>query len=188
MFLLTFLFFACNEELNNIHSDDTNDSTVNKIIQGDITESEFPYIIQTNSTTSDNNVHLKSVGIWEGPFYVKGNLNKIYSQIRLQILPGKISGIVPGIYFCDVYSYSVKVNLPTNCVSKVDIPNPCGYSNFSTQTIGVNYTQTSSSGGTTLTISTFTIVISYNAKGQYIGKVCPVDGNNITFSYSYMTY
>jgi hypothetical protein len=187
MFVLTSFFYACNKESDNILSENANSLKVNKTIQGVISEFEFPYILQKN-TTLDYNEHLKSTEVWNGPFYVQGTATKTSSRTKMVIPSGQIPGIATGIYICDIYSISTRVNLPTNTIAQVYIPVPCGYYNYNTKAIGINYTQSLSNSGTSLYMQTFTMVIICNMSGQSIGKAWPCSAKSIIFSYSTMSY
>lgn len=125
---------------------------------------------------------------WIGPIYTKGTLAQVYSNYKIFIPANTIPGVAAAIYFCDVYSYSKKVDLPSNSVARLDSMDRFGYSNFSTLTRGVNYTQSTGPSGNTFTMTTYTIVVRYSVSGQIMNIVSPYDGNTITFAYSYLLY
>jgi len=76
--------------------------------------------------------------------------------------------------------------LPSNAYAgRIDIPNPAGFSNYSTQEKGVNWTMTSNNKGIALNFSFYTIMIRYNAAGQLMGGVIPRDGRTIKVPYYY---
>lgn len=190
--ITVFVLLSCSDESVSDFDNNLKTAAKTQTISGVISETEFPYLFQSNvnknKSTGEEVGRLKTPGVWDGPFFVSGTLNKIFTNRKMTIYSSNVPGIPTGVYFCDVYSYSTTVNLPSNSIAQVNIPHPCGYSNFDTQEVGLNYTQSITSNGATLYMNTYTIVIRYNAIGQYIGKVCPVDGNTITFSYSLMTY
>jgi len=132
---------------------------------------------------------MKTIGVMDGPYYIKASMNKFYSNTRLLINSSTMSGITTGYYFCDVYYCYATVKLPDNYL-KVAINNPTqsGYSDLNSLTIGVNFTMTTTGAGTFIYMTTYTIVINYNLLGQSIGNEYPKDRNSLNFSCSIMAY
>lgn len=185
--LFIFIFVGCNKESQNILDNNSNISFENKTIQGVLTESNSISILP-EGIISDETVQLKSAGVWDGPFYIQPDIVKSHSRVKMTIPSGLISGIVTGNYIVDVYTISKTVKLPTNTIAQVYLPNPCGYKNYNTKEIGLNYTQSLSTTGNSLYMQTFTMVILCNISGQTLNRAWPCSRYNITFSYSTMTY
>ncbi len=94
-----------------------------------------------------------------------------------------------GVYYADVYRYSLKVELPANAVGIVDAVYPVGYSNYSNQTSGFNYGMTVENGKNYLVANTYTLHLKYNAAGQYLGNLFrPMNPSAIRFTYRYFTF
>jgi len=184
-----FLLLSCTDE-----STISNESKKsNQTTQGVIIDSEFPYVIQNNQIISNGMIEktgrMKTIGVMDGPYYIKASLNKAYSNKEILITSSQIPGIPTGYYFCDIYYCSASVLLPDNYLKvAVNSPTISGFTDVSKFSRGVNWIMSTTGAGTSLVMSTYTIYINYNVLGQSIGKEYPLDRNTLNFSYSIMTY
>lgn len=93
-----------------------------------------------------------------------------------------------GVYIADVYNYFMKVQLPAEAVSGwIDnLDNP-GYANYTTQALGYNSSMATENGNKFMVANTYTMVLTHNIVGQYIGAVVPAASGAKTFTYFYLT-
>lgn len=98
------LLLSCSDEKT---APNVSSKTENQTIQGVILDSEFPYIIQNNqiiaNKTNEKTGYMKTIGVMDGPYYIKAILNKVSSNREILINSSQVSGIPTGYYFCDVY-------------------------------------------------------------------------------------
>lgn len=95
---------------------------------------------------------------------------------------------VSGVYFADIYSYFMKVQLPSNAVTGwvESIDNP-GYANYTTQALGFNQSFATENGNKFVVGNTYTMVLKYNMVGQLVNAVVPAASGAKTFTYFYLT-
>lgn len=95
---------------------------------------------------------------------------------------------VSGVYIADVYSYFMKVQVPSNAVTAwvESIDNP-GYANYTTQAVGFNQSFATENGNKFVVGNTYTMVLKYNMVGQLINAVVPAASGAKTFTYFYLT-
>lgn len=123
-----------------------------------------------------------------GPFYTKGTPRELTGgeyQNRKVIVNGQF-GVPTGVYFADVWKTAGIVKLPANTyTARVDLPNPCGFDDIGNMTIGINWNMASSSAGVELEWNFYTLVLNYNAVGQQMWHVIPLDGADVVVPYYY---
>ncbi|MEN9919540.1 MAG: hypothetical protein RL662_1976 [Bacteroidota bacterium] len=186
-FSLLFLFSCSQSELENEQL---------KTISGTINESDVPQTINLGDRTmvvtfvpdsiDINNSQLKAGFV--GPYYSTGNMILASKNEKVIIRSGD-KGIPTGAYICEVYCFTQQVKLPADAVvARVDIPSPAGYSNYSTQTKGVNWTMTTNTTGTYLSFTFYTLIVKYDMAGRFLGYVIPMDGRKIQVPYFFFKY
>ncbi|MDR1200523.1 MAG: hypothetical protein LBL58_02685 [Tannerellaceae bacterium] len=131
----------------------------------------------------------------ENPSLTKANGTVLYTTIPTYTTPIKntkvllngVSGLATGSYLCDVCSFNKIITLPSNAVAGIVMaPSPAGYSNYSNQTRGINWTITSTSSSVTLSMSFNTIIINYDMVGREYGWVRPLDGRTVSIPYYFI--
>ena len=123
-----------------------------------------------------------------GPFYTQGiprELTGSEYQNRKVLVTGQF-GVAPGVYFADIWKTSGTVKLPENIfTARVELPDPCGFDDIGNMTIGINWNMVETSAGEELEWYFYTMVLHYNAIGQEIWEVIPLDGADVVVPYYY---
>lgn len=123
-----------------------------------------------------------------GPFYAQGTPRELTSseyQNRKVLVTGQY-GIPTGVYFADVWITSGTITLPANTYSaRMVIPDPCGFEDIGTMEEGVDWNVVTKSSGVELEWKFYTMVLNYNAVGQQIWHVIPIDGADVVIPYYY---
>jgi hypothetical protein len=118
-----------------------------------------------------------------GPYTLTPPLTKILTDHKVFISNTKIPSLATGNYFCDIYRCVSTVTIPTGALMMYQGSSKTGYSNYSTQDVGVSITQV----GQTYTFSTFSMIVKYNSIGQTINAgPFPVDLTGTTFNLKYL--
>ncbi len=104
-----------------------------------------------------------------------------------KILINGAAGLSTGSYVCDVYSFNTSITMPSNAYAAVAfVPSPAAYSNYSNQTVGINWTMSSSSSGVVLSISFYTILVKYDMLGRAYNWLIPLDGRTVQVPYKFI--
>lgn len=124
-----------------------------------------------------------------GPFHVEpgqGRLSIYKSNEKVRIFSDKVNNnYATGIYICDIYQYTYSVSIPAGAVLKGELAEPCGYSDYASQTKGVIVSTGVEEGGRTFAYMTYySIVPNYNMAGQSVGgPTLPIDLRKCRFTY-----
>lgn len=180
---------SCNKQENQVAPSDT---IVEKGVISN--KSVLPFITKYDSdATGSLSVTSKggrsnAIQAWTefGPFSAPGTLTKLF-DLRKTVLVNQ-PGLPTGVYFCDIYESKTEVTLPQGALMNFTGASKIGFSNYSDQSVGVNFTETLlSNGSKKYTFSTFSIVPRYTQLGQQISSgALPTDLTGITFNYSYL--
>lgn len=125
-----------------------------------------------------------------GPFYSQGTpkaLSGSEFKNRKMLISG-ITSVTSGVYFGDVWETRNTIKLPENAYgARVAFPNPSGCKDYTNLSRGVNWNLTTlQSDQIVITWWFYTFVLNYNALGQRICKVVPLDGAKVKVPYFYM--
>ncbi|MDO4224373.1 MAG: hypothetical protein Q4C75_00575 [Bergeyella zoohelcum] len=125
-------------------------------------------------------------GPYEVPVPVSGPILRNHKIIY----SGKTNYPSTGLYYANIYNFRMKVEMPVGAIGRVLSVNSEGYSNYNNQkTTGFNHSTTTENGKYYLIANTFTIELTHNSIGQYLGgMVLPSLNNSKTFSYEYWTF
>ncbi len=167
-----------------------------KVLSGVIEESDVPQTIDlgdrkiivsfSQDSLSTDTTQLRTGFV--GPYYASGDMTLALKNQKIVVRSGDL-GIPTGTYICEVYSFRQKIKLPSNAVTaKVEFPSPAGYSNYTTQTKGVNWSMSTEATGTYVSFTFYTLRIMYDMAGRLLGYVIPMDGRQIRIPYYYFTY
>lgn len=121
-----------------------------------------------------------------GPYDIYTLATKIYSNRKL-VLSG-VSGLASGVYFCDVYSFSLSVNIPNGSVGRINSFTTEGYVNFTTQERGFTQGVSTTASGTFLNGNTYYLYVKSNILGQQINRQLPQTGQSVKVNYEYLTW
>lgn len=120
-----------------------------------------------------------------GPYYLKCDYRKLFTNYKVPIR--NVPGVASGVYLCDVYYFSKAVSIPIDAGGvKVLLPDPCGYTDYDTQEIGVNWAW--QPGSNELIVYFYTMIVKYNSAGATMRWLIPCDGEDIEIGYYYLRY
>lgn len=162
-----------------------------KVLTGTVNISDFPYTFEINGKeitvgikNNPQNEDIKSTRAVEkvGPYKIKCPYKKIFENRRIPIQ--HVPGIAAGIYFCDVFYFMNSVPIPSDAGGvTVLFPDPCGYSDYDTQEIGIKWAW--QPGNDFLVVYFYTLRLMYNSAGAMLGWLIPCAGEDVTIEYYY---
>lgn len=177
---------------NNDHDMDKLSKEV-KTLSGTFKMSELPQTINFNGTEitfelidSMSQIQTKAASDWLGPFYVSGE--PFEAKTNQKVTLGPSTGLSTGVYICDVWLTMGKINLPSSAYAgKIGMPNPAGYSDYSHQEKGVNWSMSTNSNGIVISWAFNTLVVISDMAGRRYNWVIPLDGAKVRVPYYYMS-
>ena len=117
------------------------------------------------------------------PYVAVPTLTRVLERHKVLISRATVPSLATGIYFCDVYRSVSDIPLAPGAILIYMSSSKIGYSNYSTQEVGVASIQV----GSTYTLSTYSLVPRYNVAGQAINVgTLPTDLTGTTHVYSYL--
>ncbi|MBV4203901.1 hypothetical protein KSZ28_09275 [Bacteroides salyersiae] len=118
-----------------------------------------------------------------GPYYLKCDYRKLFTNYKVSIRHAP--GVASGTYLCDVYYFSKSVYIPNDAGGvTVLLPDPCGYTDYNTQEIGVNWAW--QPGSNELVVYFYTMIVKYNSAGAAMGWLIPCAGEDVEIGYYYL--
>lgn len=176
---------------NNDHDMDNLGNKV-KTLSGTFKISDLPQTVDFNGIEitfelidSMPQIQTKAASDWVGPFYVSGEPFKAKSNQK--VILGSSSGLATGTYICEVWLTMGKITLPSSAYAgKIGMPNPAGYSDYSHQEKGVNWSISTTSNGIVINWSFNTLVVVSDMLGRRYNWVIPVEGAKVKVPYYYM--
>ncbi|WP_304251854.1 hypothetical protein [Parabacteroides gordonii] len=161
-------------------------------LSGTFKLSDLPRTINFNGTEitfelmdTVSRVQTKAASDWRGPFYVSSEPFEAYTKQKIVL--NSSSGLATGVYVCDVWLTMGKIVLPVSAYAgKIGMPNPAGYSDYSHQEKGVNWSISTTNKGIQINWSFNTLVVKSDMAGRRYHKVLPIDGAMVKVPYYYM--
>ena len=123
-----------------------------------------------------------------GPFYSTGKTSRMsgkeYSNRKI-FVGNNVWGLVPGIYFADVYITSNTIEIPEEYSNaRIAFPNPAGFRDPSSTSTGVKWEMETGEGDKlTCTWRFYSFRITYNLLGQYLNRHIPIDPSKVQIPY-----
>ncbi len=110
---------------------------------------------------------------------------------RQKVVISNVKGVPTGVYFADIYETSGTITLPDGAKDvDFDLPEICGYIDWTTREEGVIKTTTQTKNGNVtvkkIKWSFYTIALVYNAAGASVWYVLPMDGAKIILPYDFV--
>lgn len=149
---------------------------------------QLPFMTKYDKARKNSTNARAAAFVEYGPYTVTGNLRQILSRYKTTLGTNQ-QYYAPGVYFADIYVLETNITIPAGAFFNFISASKTGYSDWPSQTSGINVTQTVNSSGTTYNISTNSMVPLYDASGRAVNQYVLPNNQDLTggtFTYSYI--